>query len=187
MECLAFIKWRHIRVGFPNQVHTRRSQTKLFGNNFSNYQKLAPGILTIWCEEAQRHFTKNNDCDLHIHMISTVPSAENVYAGREDVYEHLDELWIWIPRKEQAEQHLKSFLSAFQSSPQIVNSIIQVEFLGENTKELEQIFGESFRLARKKETDFCKTPVPVAVLRYKAGLLNSRKAMISPYLPKLIK
>ena len=165
----------------------RVGQTKLFAKNFPFYAVHAHEIRALWYVDAKAFYEERKECDLHMHMISTVPGAEDVYTGSQGNYEHKDELWIWIPMEEQAIEHLKTFLSAFRFSSQIVTSSIEVEFLGENEKAFEQIFTESFSSANIKKTEKeKKISIPVAVLRYKAGLLNSRKAMISPYLPKLI-
>jgi hypothetical protein len=96
-------------------------------------------------------------------------------------------MWIWIPSTEQAIQHLTSFLNNFRSSPQIINNECEIEFLGSNAKELRQIFKESFLpvvevTSKKKEGE----NLPIAIIRYRAGSINSRKAMISPYLPRSI-
>jgi hypothetical protein len=61
------------------------------------------------------------------------------------------------------------------------NNPIKAEFLGSNAEELSMIFKESFLdvpLSRLKED------LPIAVLKYRAGSLNSRKSMVSPFLPK---
>ena len=163
----------------------RVGQTKLFSKNFSFYSAHASKIRSLWYLEAKTFYEERRDCDLHMHMMSTVPGAQEMYTDHKDGYSHQDELWFWVPMEEQAIGHLKTFLNAFKNSPQIMNTQIEVEFLGENSEELEQIFAESFLPTLKKETEKeMKASVPVAVLRYKAGLLNSRKAMISPYLPK---
>ncbi|MBS0627622.1 MAG: hypothetical protein JSS09_05365 [Verrucomicrobia bacterium] len=164
----------------------RVGQSKLFAKNFKTYAHSWVDICALWQKEAKKFYEETPDCDLHMHMISTVPSADDMYAGKEGECLHKDELWIWIPTTEQAVGHLKSFLSAFRNSPQIISSEMEIEFLGDNEKLLEQIFHESFKQVSKKTSSTDKKmSVPVAVLRYRAGLLNSRKAMISPYLPKL--
>lgn len=165
----------------------RVGQTKLFEKNFSSYREHAEEIRALWCEEARNYYEERRECDLHMHMISTVPSADDVYAGKEGVYTHKDELWIWIPQEESAIAHLKSFLHAFSTSPQIVDSEMEVEFLESSAKLLKQVFHESFKSITEKSSNMGKKiSAPVAILHYRAGLLNSRKAMISPYLPKLI-
>jgi hypothetical protein len=164
----------------------RVGQTKLFAKNFSFYDLHAQELRLLWCEEAMLFHRERPECDLHMHMVTTVPGSDEVYKGNVEEFAHRDELWFWIPMEEQAIEHLKMFLNAFRSSPQVLRFPMEIEFLGENRKELEKIFQESFVLISKKETENEKNvSIPVSVLRYKAGLLNSRKAMISPYLPKL--
>ncbi len=161
----------------------RIGQTKLFANNFPHFEKHAAAILLNWLESAQHVNREKPEIDLHIHMISTIVHADEVYEGRSGKYGHKDELWIWIPAKDAAVEHLKRFLGAFQSSPGLKNNPLEVEFWGSNATELEQIFKESFfEIPRHRQ----KKDIPVAVLRYKAGSLNSRKAMVSPFLPSLI-
>ncbi len=163
----------------------RVGQTKLFAKNFPFYMSHAHEVRSLWYLEARAFCEEREDCDLHMHMISTVPGADDVYRDSEVVHEHKEELWIWIPEEEQAIGHLKTFLNSFRKSPGMMNQAVEVEFLGKDTKELEKIFRESFSPAVIKETGKGKKiSIPVAVLSYKAGLLNSRKARISPYLPK---
>jgi len=165
----------------------RVGQTKMFSKNFPTFFKHAPEIRALWYVEAKEFHRERNEFDLHMHMISTIPGAEDVFAGTEGKYSHKDELWIWIPSEEQAIEHLKSFLNAFRMAPAFADNEIEVEFLGESSKELDQIFNESFLpIPRKTLASDKKISIPIAVLRYKAGTINSRKAMISPYLPKLI-
>lgn len=162
----------------------RVGQTKLFSKNVAFFETHAEEIRALWYADAKRYYEEHAEVDLHMHMISTIPGAEEVYAGTEGDYKHKDELWIWIPSTEQAVEHVKIFLNAFRSVPQVVSQPMEIEYLGDNAKVLEQIFAESFSEVKQIKTKR-KIPVPVAVLKFKAGLINSRKAMISPYLPKL--
>jgi len=165
----------------------RVGQTKMFSKNFPTFFKHAPEIRALWYVEAKEFHREREECDLHMHMISTVPSAEDVFAGTEGEYSHKDELWIWIPSKDPAIEHLKIFLNAFKQAPAFVDNDLEVEFLGDNSGELDRIFQESFLpIPRKSLASDKKISIPIAVLRYTAGTINSRKAMISPYLPKLI-
>lgn len=164
----------------------RVGQSKLFAKNFPSFFKLAPEVRLAWFKKAQAFYNERKEFDLHIHMISTIAGAEDLYAGKEGDYKHKDEMWIWIPSTEQAIEHLKSFLNAFRNSPAALPNEFEVAFLGENAKELDQIFTESFKpTARKTLPEDLKKPIPIAILRFKAGLLNSRKAMVSPFLPSL--
>lgn len=161
----------------------RVGQTKIFAKNFVFYDAHALDLRTLWLESAQDIYKQKNEVDLHIHMITTVAGAEELYAGTEGSYKHKDEMWIWIPETEPATEHLKIFLNAFRSTPQVTDNEMEVEFIGENGEELEQIFKESFALVPHKRS---KKGLPLAILRFRAGTINSRKAMVSPYLPHFV-
>ncbi len=160
----------------------RVGQTKLFAKNTALFEKHAAEIRRLWLLDAQKIFKEKKEVDLHLHMISTVTGAKELYEGAEVKYPHKDEIWLWIPSQETAISHLKSFLSAFGATPQAANNEMEVEFLGDNAKELEEIFIESFIPVPRK---ISAKGLVMALLRFKAGTINSRKAMISPYLPAL--
>ncbi|MGE5196582.1 MAG: hypothetical protein ACM3JI_04570, partial [Anaerolineae bacterium] len=165
----------------------RVGQTKMFSKNFAMFQTHASHIREVWLEEARLFYKERKEIDFYLHMISTIAGAEDLFAGTEGEYAHKDELWIWIPSTDAAVEHLKSFLNAFRSLPHLKTIQLEVEFLGENAVELDQIFQESFiSIPRKISYVKDKPSLPIAILRFKAGSINSRKAMISPYLPRLI-
>lgn len=159
----------------------RVGQTKIFASSVAIFSSYAEAIQKFWVGESQRIQKEKPEIDLHIHMVSTIVSAEEVYKGTTGTYPHKDEMWIWIPSHETGIEHLKQFLNSFQTSPGLKNNPIEVEFLGPLAKEYQDIFKESFldipSAVIHKEISF-------VILRYKAGSLNSRKAMISPFLPK---
>lgn len=161
----------------------RVGQTKLFSKNFPTFEKLASSIREKWLARAQKVYAEHPEIDFHLHMISTVPGAKELYEGKSKGYAHQDEIWFWIPSTEVAIEHLKNFLSGFKTSPQVENSPMEVVFLGANGAELQQIFKESFKQVTFKTS---KGALPIAVLKVQAGSLNSRKAMISPYLPTIL-
>jgi len=161
----------------------RVGQTKMFAKNFSLYEKHAMDMRRFWLEEVQNVHKDKKEVDLHLHMVSTIAGADELYAGTEGSYQHKDEIWIWIPATESAVEHLKSFLNAFRLAPQVVDNEMEVEFIGDNAEELDQIFTESFAPIPHKTS---KKGLPLAILRFRAGSINSRKAMISPYLPHIV-
>ncbi|MES2345304.1 MAG: hypothetical protein V4494_05150 [Chlamydiota bacterium] len=162
----------------------RIGQTKMFSRNFSLYQKLRAQVRRQWFEESVLSFKENPEVDLYMHMISTIAGAEDVFAGNAGKYSHKDELWIWIPETESGVEHLKSFLNAFKGCPAVLHHHFEAEFLGKNARKLEQIFKESFSHIPMKVSP--QEDLPIVVLYYNAGILNSRKAMISPFLPHLV-
>ncbi len=160
----------------------RVGQTKLFSKNISSFEKNQRALQKVWLEKALDIQEDSPEFDLHLHMLSTIVGAEEVYQGEIREYAHKDQLWIWIPETEMGASHLKRFLSSFQDCEALVKDSLEVLFLGENTSHLEQIFQESFFPIPHKKG---KGEIAMAILYYKAGSINSRKAMISPFLPYL--
>lgn len=164
----------------------RIGQTKLFANNFPSFGKHASTLRAMWAKQSQEFFNDRREYDLYLHMISTIPGADDLFSGSESKVSGKDELWIWIPMTETSIEHLKSFLNEFRSSPQIVQiqKEIDLEFIGPNAKEFSKIFIESFLPAPHRTSE--EKGYSMAIIRFPAGKINSRKAMISPYLPNLI-
>ena len=166
----------------------RVGQTKLFAQNYSTFIAHAPKLRETWVKSSVSFFNDRREFDLYLHMTSTIAGAEDVYKGANGKYKHKDELWVWIPMTEQSIEHLKSFLNEFRVSPRIVENEreIEVEFSGPNGKELSKIFKESFLSCPHYFTKEKGRGQSFAIIRFPAGAINSRKAMISPYLPQLI-
>lgn len=160
----------------------RIGQTKMFASNVSLFEKKVEAIRRFWLEASEASFKENGDIHLHLHMISTIVSAQEVFKGAAEKKTHRDELWIWAPSTESSIEHLKQFLNAFQHSPGLANNSLDAEFLGGNADELMEIFRESFSEIPLKKTD---GQLPIAVLRFNPGSLNSRKALVSPFLPSI--
>ncbi len=164
----------------------RVGQTKIFYTNYPFFSKQANALRTIWYHDSQKVYETKNQVDFHLHMISTVAGAEEVYSDHVGDWKHLDEMWLWVPQTNQACERLVNFLIAFSASQEGKNSF-EVEFLGPNAKELNQIFEQNFPQAKRTTIgEIAHTGLPIAVLRYKAGTLNSRKAQITPYLPRFV-
>ncbi len=162
----------------------RIGQTKIFNCNYPAFTKHAYDLRSVWYQNALQFWKDRPEIDLHMHMVSTVAGADDLYKGEGQSFKHQDELWIWIPFTEQSIERLKSFLNAFRRSPQFANNPCSLDLYGDKAKEYERIFNESF-LPTAKKVSTQKGALPIAVLKYKAGSINSRKAMISPYLPRV--
>lgn len=163
----------------------RVGQTKIFSRNYASFAKHVNTLQQQWYKMLFDYWSDHPEVDLHLQMISTIAGADHLFSGRESKDTHLDELWIWIPFTEQSIEHLKSFLNTFRSCPAFVKGDLAVCFYGDTAKAYEQIFAESFFSITKKEIND-KSTLPIAVLKFPAGAINSRKAMISPCLPRLI-
>lgn len=186
--------------GFTSNVFTdtkeqngcaRVGQTKMFSSNFPFYLQHADDLRRIWFQEATAVHKEHPEIDFHLHMISTIASADEVYKDNVGHYDHQDEIWFWVPSTQQAYDHLGSFLSSFQTAldtqkTKIDKSKMSIEFLGPNAVEMSQTFAQNFGPIKSKVVDNADKGLPLAVLRFCAGTLNSRKSMITPYIPRLI-
>lgn len=160
----------------------RVGQTKLFVSNYPQYIKFAEKIRQNWLNKSVEVNRQKPEIDLHLHMISTIASAEEVYRGQIGPYQHKDELWIWTPSTGQGIHHLNHFLSGFRNALKESIETFSIEFLGSPSKEFSGALTNSFP-NNPQTTSKEASQLPMAILRFKPGLLNSRKAMISPFLP----
>jgi len=161
----------------------RIGQTKLFSKNYPTFAQDATRLQNLWLDLAKKVYEQRPQIDLHMQMITTIASANEVYHGKTGNWKHQDELWLWVPPTQGAREHLVNFLNSFSSCPVVQQNEMQVEFLGKNGPELDLIFSQNFPKAARSSS---KGSLPIAVLRFAAGILNSRKAFITPYLPRLI-
>jgi hypothetical protein len=165
--------------------YCRIGQTKLFASNIPLFEKKAVSIRRAWVQCAIRIAGEGSEINLHMHMISTIVSAQEVFKGTPEKKTHRDELWLWCAETDAGVEHLKLFLNAFQHSPGLHHNPMEAEFLGGNADELMQIFKESFREIPLKKAEKGDETLPIAVLRFAPGSLNSRKALVTPFLPGL--
>jgi hypothetical protein len=163
----------------------RVGQKKLYSSNIKGFQNQKTKVLDLWIKESQSVFEKNPLIDLHLLMISTIASCQDVFQGSKVSYSHQDELWFYVPDTEMARSHLKLFLNQFKRNKVIEKkaSSLKVITFGETKEDLKCCFEESF-LPCKIEMEKGKNGF--AVLYHEAGILNSRKSMISPFLPVVI-
>lgn len=162
----------------------RIGQTKLFASNYPLFCQHRTILENLWRSTAENVCHTHPELDLHLHMISTIASAKEVYEDRVGHYSHLDELWFWIPKNEQGEHHLASFLSAFQGVKELVQNELSLELPGDEADVMAEIFQRNFLPVPIQRGKAKEKGRPLAILHFRAGSLNSRKAMISPYLPR---
>jgi|GEM_PF-343441 len=161
----------------------RVGQTKMFASNFPFFFEHVQEMRNIWFSQSQTFLSQQPEIDLYLHMISTIPSAEEVYQNQFSSYRHQDELWLWTSPTPQGYRHLNHFLKGFQHAVRGFKKSLSVEFLDSPPKEFMNVFELYFSEIPKKQSAEASTPI--AVLRFNAGAVNSRKSMITPYLPRL--
>lgn len=160
----------------------RVGQTKLFASNYPLFLKYAPNIRQIWLNKSSEVFQNKPEIDLHLHMISTIPSAEEVYKGQIGPYHHWDELWIWVPATQQATQHLNHFLSGFRQGLKHSSDQLSLEWVSSPSKDFKTIVTNHFPEVPQNQSKE-NSKEAMCILRFRPGLLNSRKSMVSPFLP----
>lgn len=161
----------------------RVGQTKIFYSNFPSFQKNAQMIRTMWLNQARENYQRDPEIVLHMYMISTISSADEVYKNQKPSYSHQDELWIWAPSSRQGYDYLSLFLTNFQSVIKNFKESLTVELCGPNAYEIEYIFKQGLEIEQITIPENHEDGLPIAILRFTPGALNSRKAMITPYLP----
>lgn len=162
----------------------RVGQTKMFASNLPLFLSHAQKVRQIWLKESYEVFTKKPEIDLHLHMISTIASADEVYKDHIGHYNHQDELWFFVPETQISLSHLNRFLAGFCSSSKLEQ--LSLEFLGTPSEELKKNFVDHFPEVSVKTSPALISGLSMTILRFKAGALNSRKSMVSPYLPRVI-
>lgn len=164
----------------------RVGQTKLFASNIPTFQYYSAALRRTWREEAMDSVASHPEIDLHLHMISTIASAEEVHDDHVGNYSHRDELWFWGPSTRQAYVHLSTFLLGFQNIQEVRRNHLELEILAapEEASRIEELFRRHFiatQVTVKPRADGLW-----AVLYFDAGSINSRKAMITPSLPRIV-
>ena len=166
--------------------YARVGQIKLFCSNIAYFHKHIDTIRHFWYESAKKIYEARPHMDLHMLMLSTIASADEVYHGLQGKWSHKDEIWFWTPQTEQGNFRLVSFLTSFQASEIVQKNAMEVVFLGPNSAELEALFSQNFAKAKQKRATNFATGLPLAILRFPAGLINSRKALITPHFSRFI-
>ncbi|MBM3191731.1 MAG: hypothetical protein FJZ63_03635, partial [Chlamydiae bacterium] len=87
----------------------RVGQTKMFAKNYPLFEKLSSKIRAFWYKTAEKVYEDSLEVDLHLHMISTIAGAEELFKGSSDKYPYQDQMWIGIPETDLAIEHLKLF------------------------------------------------------------------------------
>ena len=164
----------------------RVGQAKLFHNNVKTYLSHRQNLIALWQKNAEEIFSVRQHVDFFLQMISTVPSEKEVYRGEEGVWDHHDEMWLWMPEGGVPEQHLIGFLNSFEGSPVVQKLAIDVEIVGPLAEQRKSIFVQNFSKAHRIVAHTLSEGPTIAFLRYKAGAINSRKSQVTPYLPKLL-
>ncbi|MDD7984321.1 hypothetical protein PQO01_05095 [Lentisphaera marina] len=156
------------------------SQLKIFPNNRKCFTQHRDSLLESWLNSNEAVARKSSVVDFFLQMNSTIETNDQ----KDDA--GCDEVWIRInSHSEQAESRLRIFFSAFTQSRKYPDSIEEVIIEGANTndnKALTQIIRNDLKLPFTVKDNGEKRSI--ICLKIKQSSLNSRKADITPFLPK---
>lgn len=152
-------------------------QLKHFVNNHSLLVKKTPDIQNIWLKQCQEVYKTNPEIRLHIFMLSTISSAEELFSDSPDLSSYKDEIWVWIPENDRkAEHQLRTFLKNFYLSPKMKEQEIEIIVKGKDLS-LEKIFAESVQKPFKKK--LVKSDDSMLILLVPQKKVVSRKSDIA--------
>jgi hypothetical protein len=154
-------------------------QLKYFAKNAEILQKKIGDLRQIWVERCQKIHAETSDVNLHIFMLSTIASADELFADTPAVSFHRDQLWFWIPESDKKAIHLlKEFLEHFCKSSKILPQELEVEFCGKSLT-YEKVFGE---LSREFVTKHLRSEHPMVALYVDQKSVTSRKSQVAAFL-----
>ncbi len=163
----------------------RVGQIKLFSSHFPGFLSHVGALQKAWLQASQEAMARNPELVLHIQMVSTISSAEDVYSGGKKTYPHEDEMWIYLPETRGAVDVLQHFLSSFSRSLKNRKEVV-VTLLGEKARGWESIFREYLEVESAAGPASLPVGRELARLRFAAGRFNSRKSAVSVHLPSTI-
>jgi hypothetical protein len=157
------------------------SQLKIFPNNRDCFNAHRDSLLESWLNSNEVVARKSSVVDLFLQMNSTIEMK-----GSKSNSEGLDEIWIRInSNSEQAESRLRIFFNSFAQSnkyPEVIEEVIIEGSNTEDNKTLIPIITNNLKLPYTIKDN--KEKRSIICLKIKQGSLNSRKADITPFLPK---
>lgn len=156
--------------------YARVGQQKLFTSLASNVSDVSTLLMTKWVEEADSIFRKSSDITLHLLLISTINGAEEAFHNKRASFDHSDMMWLYNP--DGMNQKSLDFIKKFISNPNMQNKIKQIRWFGTKNKDIEMLC-ENLDISIDTVNDGNINVLSIEVL---PGSINSRKAMVSPFL-----
>jgi hypothetical protein len=166
----------------------RIGQFKMYPVNYPVYQDYSQKLQNAFIEESNKVSVRKKEVDLHIYMISTLAGLEGTFEKKQNAASHLDEVWLYIPEgSEGGLAHLRAFLNSFGSSSGALKAVKSISLIN-GSNEVKELLEDTIMATLKVPFEAKKEPLKgqLVVLHVAIGSMNSRKAMITPYLPKLV-
>ncbi len=137
-------------------------------------------IRSVWVNRSKSMFKEREEVSLHMFMMSTVSSADELFFDKPFKPNYMDELWIWIPDNKKSLHHLKNFVSEFSKSKRGQDADFVLELSGHAVM-YEKIFDEIFAHRNIKKVYIEKGP-SMAIMKVDVGSMKSRKTDLAVYL-----
>lgn len=166
----------------------RVGQFKLYPINFSTFKECSNELKQAFIDESRKVSERKKEVDFHIYMISTLAGLEGLFDGKVPKIEHEDEVWLYVPKNsETGLAHLRSFLNNFCASNGAKKALRSCELINCDDA-VDEIIDSSLltQIQVKKEKVHLDLNDALIVIKVLPGSMNSRKAMITPFLPKLL-
>lgn len=164
------------------------SQFKLFPRNWGQLNENYDSILSSWTNLNSQVRRKNSQVDFFLHMMSTIPGGLEAYEGKPPSPDEYDEFWLsGIPEADESISRMRQFLTSLLLSPRHQGRHFEVHLVGPNAEQLPIFKGILKETIHDKEVQFRESQelkAMVMVFRFQQGTMNSRKADITPFLPK---
>ena len=164
------------------------SQFKLFPGNWKSLQANRNNILQKWMNISSQVRRKVSEVDFFLHMMSTIPGAEEAYRGIANETGEDDEFWLTgMPEADESVSLMRQFFINLRKSPihQNINLRCHIEgTAGPRIKIFTNILNDTLGQGDYPFVENKDLSMPVIVFRFAQGSLNSRKAHITPLLPK---
>jgi len=155
-------------------------QFKHFAKNEKNLRRQILGIRNAFVERSKKLYKAKPEVLLHIMMISTVASAEELFSDSVQKVNYFDEIWFWIPNDKRAERYLQNFLTEFVKCPRVEKQHLEVELFGDKDR-YDPVFAHLF-LHKPVSITHIDEKFDMVVVKVEAGSIKSRKADIAAHL-----
>lgn len=164
------------------------SQFKMFPGNWPSLENNRDNILTTWLNLNQQVRRKESGVDFFLHMVSTIPGAQEAYTGKGVNPNERDEFWLTgLSEADESISRMRQFLNSISKSPKHQSIHLNAHVEGPNTPEVkiyERVLKDTIGYDDKAFCHNDKLSRPVIIFHFNQGSLNSRKADITPFLPK---
>ncbi len=152
-------------------------QFKHFARNEPVLRKSITNIRKAWYERSQKTFEERPEVLLHMFMLSTVSSAEELFSDSLEKPTYSDEIWFWIPDDKRGEHYLTNFLLEFARTPKAEKQELSFEFCGK-ASHYEKIFTEAFE-GKTFKSKHSKGEPTMVILKVAVGSIKSRKTDVA--------